>query len=169
MKYSRGANKIWNATNFVSPGKSYDRGTQATARNLASVEMTIMSLLTFHFHEFQKIVQLMNLLKGTMKLGAELYQIPKDDVVKLHHMTANLETLSSITGMQKVNFHLIPKEKIKLKNVQTTTNCTSSHITGKVGCSLQSRLNSMWTEKFQMSKLDEKEEPGDQIHKYPRL
>ena len=65
----------------------------------------------------------------------ELFQILKDDAVKVRHSICqfgNLEIWKTAvaTGLENVSFHPIPK-KSKPKNVQTTTQSHSSHTLGK--------------------------------------
>ena len=47
--------------------------------------------------------------------GDELFQVLKDDAVKLHsislNMPANLENSAVITGLEKISFHSNPKER----------------------------------------------------------
>ena len=43
-------------------------------------------------------------------IPAELFQVLKDDAVKLN-MPANLENSTVATGLEKVSFHSNPKEK----------------------------------------------------------
>ena len=53
----------------------------------------------------------MNKASGGDGIPVELFQILKDDVVKvLHNMTANLENSAVATGLEKVSFHSNPKE-----------------------------------------------------------
>ena len=53
----------------------------------------------------------MNKASGGDGIPVELFQILKDDVVKvLHNMTANLENSEVATGLEKVSFHSNPKE-----------------------------------------------------------
>ena len=45
-------------------------------------------------------------------IPVELFQILKDDAVKvLHSVPANLENSAVATGLEKVSFHLNPKER----------------------------------------------------------
>ena len=43
-------------------------------------------------------------------LPAELFQILKDEAVKVLHSITNLENSATVTGLEKVNFHSGPKE-----------------------------------------------------------
>ena len=74
---------------------------------------------------------------------------------------ANLETLAVATGLEKVSFPSIPKER-QCQNIQTTTQLHSSHMLAQ-WCSKFSKLgfNSMWIKNYQMLKLDleQAEEP----------
>ena len=54
----------------------------------------------------------MNKASGGDGILAELFQILKDDAVKmLHSMPANLENSAVATGLEKVSFHSSPKER----------------------------------------------------------
>ena len=58
-------------------------------------------------------------------IPVELFQIRKDDVVKVLH--ANLENLAVATGLEKVSFHSNPKERQCQRMLRLTHNCT--HLT----------------------------------------
>ena len=83
----------------------------------------------------------MNKASGGDRIPAELFQIPKDDGVKvLHSISANLENSAVATGLGKVSFHSNPKEsevkslsRVQLmpKNAQTTAQLHSSHTLAK--------------------------------------
>ena len=54
----------------------------------------------------------MNKSSGGDGIPAKLFQILKDDAVKLlHNMSANLENSTVATGLEKVSFHSNPKER----------------------------------------------------------
>ena len=55
----------------------------------------------------------MNKASGGDGIPVELFQILKDDAVKVLHfnMTANLENSAVAAGLEKVSFHSNPKEK----------------------------------------------------------
>ena len=54
----------------------------------------------------------MNKARGGDGTPVELFQILKDDAVKvLHNMPANLENSAVATGLEKVSFHSNPKER----------------------------------------------------------
>ena len=56
----------------------------------------------------------MNKTSGSDGISAELFQILKDDAVKVLHsanMLANLESSAVVTGLEKVSFHSNPKER----------------------------------------------------------
>ena len=58
----------------------------------------------------------------------ELFQIIKDDVVKvLHSIRQQFGKLSRATGLEKVSFHFNPKERQCSNNVLTTAQLHSSH------------------------------------------
>ena len=66
-----------------------------------------------------------NKASGGDGIPVELFQIQKDDVVKVLH--ANLENLAVATGLKKVSFHFNPKEKQcqrMLKLLQNYTHLT---------------------------------------------
>ena len=54
----------------------------------------------------------MNKVSGGERIPAELFQILKDDAVKVlhHNIPANLENSAVTTGLGKVSFHSNPKE-----------------------------------------------------------
>ena len=83
-------------------------------------------------------------------IRAKLFQILKDDAVKVLNMPANLENSAVATGPEKV---FIPTTK----NVQTATQLYSFRMLAKL-CSKFSKLgfSSTWTEylNYQMYKLD---------------
>ena len=54
----------------------------------------------------------MNKTSGSDGIPVELFQIVKDDAVKvLHSKSANLENSAVATGLEKVSFHSNPKER----------------------------------------------------------
>ena len=55
----------------------------------------------------------MNKASGGDEIPVELFQILKDDAVKMlqSKMPANLENSAVATGLEKVSFHSNPKEK----------------------------------------------------------
>ena len=70
----------------------------------------------------------MNKASGGDGIPVELFQILKDDAVKVLHsnMPANLEN-SVATGLEKVSFHSNPKERQCQKMFELLYNCT--HLT----------------------------------------
>ena len=65
---------------------------------------------------------------GGDEIPAELFQILKDDAVKvLHSMPANLENSAMVTGLEKVSFHSNPKERQCQRMLKVPHNCT--HLT----------------------------------------
>ena len=62
-------------------------------------------------------------------IPVELFQILKDDVVKVLHfnMPANLENSAVATGLEKVSFHSNPKERQCQRMFKLQHNCT--HLT----------------------------------------
>ena len=63
-----------------------------------------------------------NKASGCDGIPVELFQILKDDAVKVpHYMPANLEKSAVTTGLEKVSFHSNPK------NAQTIAQLHSSH------------------------------------------
>ena len=63
--------------------------------------------------------------------GDELFQVLKDDAVKLHsislNMPANLENSAVATGLEKVSFHSNPRERQCQRMLKLPHNCT--HLT----------------------------------------
>ena len=70
-----------------------------------------------------------NKARGGDGIPVELFQILKDDAVKVLHnnMPANLENSAVATGLEKVCFHSNPKEKQCQRMLQLPKNCT--HLT----------------------------------------
>ena len=66
---------------------------------------------------------------GVDGIPAELFQILKDDAVKVLHsiMSANLENSAVGTGLEKVSFHSNPKERQCQTMLELSHNCT--HLT----------------------------------------
>ena len=62
-------------------------------------------------------------------IPVELFQILKDDAVKVwpFNMPANLENSAVATGLEKVSFHSIPKERQCQRMLKLPHNCT--HLT----------------------------------------
>ena len=62
-------------------------------------------------------------------IPVELFQILKDDTVKVLHlnMPANLENSAVATGLEKVSFHSNPKERQCQRILKLPHNCT--HLT----------------------------------------
>ena len=70
----------------------------------------------------------MNKASGGDGIPVELFQILKDDAVKvLHNMPANLENSAVATGLEKVHFHSNPKERQCQRMLKLPHNCT--HLT----------------------------------------
>ena len=71
----------------------------------------------------------MNKANGGDGIPVELFQILKDDAVKVLHsiMPANLENSAVATGLEKVSFHSSPKERQWQRMLQLLHNCT--HLT----------------------------------------
>ena len=70
----------------------------------------------------------MNKTSGGDEISVELFQILKDDVVKvLHLMPANLENSAVATGLEKVSFHSNLKERQCQRMPKLPHNCT--HLT----------------------------------------
>ena len=70
----------------------------------------------------------MNKASGDDGFPVELFQILKDDAVKvLHSMSENLENSAMATGLEKVSFHSNPKERQCQTMLKLPHNCT--HLT----------------------------------------
>ena len=66
---------------------------------------------------------------GSDGIPVELFQILKDDAVKVpHNMPKNLENSAVPTGLEKVSFHSSPKERQCQRMLKLLHNCT--HLTG---------------------------------------
>ena len=70
-----------------------------------------------------------NKASGGDEIPAELFQILKDDPVKVAalNMTANLENSAVATGLEKVSFHFNPRERQCQRMFKLPHNCT--HLT----------------------------------------
>ena len=60
-------------------------------------------------------------------IPVELFQILKDDAVKVLHSIANLENSAVATGLEKVSFHSNSKERQGKRMLKLLHNCT--HLT----------------------------------------
>ena len=71
----------------------------------------------------------MNKASGSDRTPVELFQILKDDSVKVLglNMSANLENSAVATGLEKVSFHSNPKERQCQRMLKLPHNCT--HLT----------------------------------------
>ena len=71
----------------------------------------------------------MNKASGSDGIPVELFQILKDDAVKVLHsiMPANLENSAVATGLEKVSFHSNSKERQCQRMLKLLHNCT--HLT----------------------------------------
>ena len=67
-----------------------------------------------------------NKASGSDGIPAELFQILKDDAVKVLqlNMPANLENSAVATGLEKVRFHSNPKERQCQRMFKLLYNCT---------------------------------------------
>ena len=72
----------------------------------------------------------MNKASGSDRIPVELFQILKDDAVKVLNMPANLENSAVATGLEKVSFHSNPKEAMP-KTAQTTAQLHLFHTLAK--------------------------------------
>ena len=70
-----------------------------------------------------------NNASGGDGISVELFQILKDDAVKLLHsiLSSNLENSAVATGLEKVSFHSNPKERQCQRTLKLPHNCT--HLT----------------------------------------
>ena len=66
----------------------------------------------------------MNKASGGDGIPVELFQILKDDAVKVLQVPANLENSTLATGLEKVNFHFNPKERHCQRMLKLPHNCT---------------------------------------------
>ena len=71
----------------------------------------------------------MNKASGGDGIAVELFQILKDDAIKMLHSTcpANLENSAVATGLEKASFHSSPKERQCQRMFKLLHNCT--HLT----------------------------------------
>ena len=66
----------------------------------------------------------MNKANGSDGIPAKLFQILKDDTVKVLNISANLENSAVATGLEKVSFHSNPKERQCQRMFKLLHNCT---------------------------------------------
>ena len=66
----------------------------------------------------------MNKASGGDGIPVELFQILKDDYVKMLNMPANLEDSAVATGLGKVSLHSSPKERQCQRMLKLPHNCT---------------------------------------------
>ena len=64
-----------------------------------------------------------NKASGGDRMPAELFQILKDDAVKVL-LPTNLENTAAATGLEKVSFHSNPKERQCQRMIKLPHNCT---------------------------------------------
>ena len=69
----------------------------------------------------------MNKTSGGDGIPVELFQILKDDAVKVLNLPANLENSAVATGLEKISFHSNPKERQCQRMLKILHNCT--HLT----------------------------------------
>ena len=69
----------------------------------------------------------MNISSGGDGIPVELFQILKDDVVKVLNMPANLENSAVTIGIERASFHSNPKERQCQRTLKLPHNCT--HLT----------------------------------------
>ena len=81
----------------------------------------------------------MNKASEGNRIPAELFQILKDDALKVLNLPAILENSAVATGLEKVCFHYNPKERQCQRMLKLLHSCT--HLTRKVMLKiLQARL-----------------------------
>ena len=66
----------------------------------------------------------MNKASGGDGIPTELVKLLKGDVLKVLHMSANLESSAVATGLEKVSFHFNPKEGQCQAIFKLLHNCT---------------------------------------------
>ena len=96
----------------------------------------------------------MNKASGGDGIPAELFQILKDDPVKVLQYASKFGKLSSGHMTEKGQFSFQSQSKAMPKNVQITVQLHSFHMLARL-CSkfLKLGFSSMWTEDFQVYKL----------------
>ena len=98
----------------------------------------------------------MNKASGGDGIPVELFPNPKrwcSESAALN-MPANLENSAVDTGLEKFSFHSSPKKDNAKECSNYSTIALISHISKVMLKILQARFYSMWTENFQMYKLD---------------
>ena len=66
-----------------------------------------------------------NKASGGDGIPVELFQVLKDDAVKVLHSVANLENSAVATGLETVSFHSNPKERQCQRMLKLPHNCTN--------------------------------------------
>ena len=84
----------------------------------------------------------MNKAAGGDRIPVELFQIPKDDLVKVLqlNMPANLENSEVATGLENVSFHSNPKERQCQRMLKLPHIAVISHTSKVMLKILQARL-----------------------------
>ena len=65
-----------------------------------------------------------NKARGGDAIPAELFQILRDDPVKVLNMSANLENSAVATGLEKISFHSNPKQRQCQRMLKLLHSCT---------------------------------------------
>ena len=65
-----------------------------------------------------------NKASGGDGIPAELFQILKEDALKVLHMSANLENSAVTTGLEKLSFHSNPKDRRCQRMLKLQHSCT---------------------------------------------
>ena len=105
----------------------------------------------------------MNKASGGDGIPVELFQILKDDVMKVLHSVCHLENSAVSTGLEKVSFHPNPKECSNYCTIALILH--ASKVMLKI---LQTGFNSTWTMNSQIFKLvlGKAEEPEIKLPTY---
>ena len=82
----------------------------------------------------------MNKASGGDGIPTELVKLLKGDVLKVLHMSANLENSVMATGLEKVSFHSNPKERSAKECSNCCTMAFISHASKAMLKILQARL-----------------------------
>ena len=92
----------------------------------------------------------MNKASGGDGIPAELFQILKDDAVKVLHSTlpANWENSAVATGLEEVSFHSNPKERQRQRMFKLPHNCTHLNASKVMLKILQGRLQQYVNREF---------------------
>ena len=90
------------------------------------MNINVHMCLTYSGYKYSVRLYTSNKASGGDGIPVELFQILKDDTVKVlqPNMPANMENSAVATGLEKVSFHSNPKERQCQRMLKLPHNCT---------------------------------------------